>query len=53
MKVCTSITSGWFRQYAYEAYDRVVALDKRQSKTYVQKFKEALEKGLVKPYTKV
>ena len=26
MKVCTSVTSGWFRCYAWESYDKVMAL---------------------------
>jgi len=46
-KVCTSITSGWFRAYAYENYDRVMqAYDPK----YVEKFNKALEEGIVKPF---
>jgi hypothetical protein len=26
MKVCTSITSGWFREFAWENYDNVLDL---------------------------
>lgn len=37
-KVCTSITSGWFREYAWENYFAVLAL---YSPTYVQKFEQA------------
>ena len=47
MKVCTSITSGWFREYAWEHYDRVQALyDER----YVGRFWGAVSSGAVKPY---
>ena len=46
-KVCTSITSGWFRAYAYENYDRAMqAYDPK----YVEKFNQALEDGIVKPF---
>lgn len=47
MKVCTSITSGWFREYAYNHYYEV---QKLYSDSYVLDFEEALSKGLVKPY---
>jgi hypothetical protein len=30
-KVCTSITSGWFREYAWEHYDEVLAIYERMS----------------------
>jgi hypothetical protein len=46
-KVCTSITSGWFRKYAYDNYDKVCGL---YSDNYVNKFKEALDAGLIKPF---
>jgi hypothetical protein len=44
-KVCTSITSGWFREFAYEN-----ALDilKRYPKGYWEKFQQDVESGLVK-----
>ena len=48
-KVCTSITSGWFRAYAYENYDRVMDLF---NEDYVDRFKKALEDGIVKPYAR-
>ncbi|EQA7786791.1 DUF7275 domain-containing protein [Acinetobacter baumannii] len=47
-KVCTSITSGWFRQYAWENYDLVY---KMYDSAYVDKFKHALNKGIIKPYS--
>lgn len=38
-KVCTSITSGWFRQWAWEAYDEVVDLyEKLGEGDYVKRF---------------
>lgn len=46
-KVCTSITSGWFREYAWENYDRVKAM---YNPKYVQWFYSALEAGQVKPF---
>ncbi len=44
-KVCTSITSGWFRAYAYKNYDKVMSL---YNPNYVNKFWEAVAKGVVK-----
>lgn len=45
-KVCTSITGGWFREYAYDNVFKVMYLyDKMFKDTYVSKFKEALSKG--------
>lgn len=46
-KVCTSITSGWFRAYAYENYDRAI---QAYNPKYVEKFKKALKDGIVKPF---
>lgn len=45
MKVCTSITSGWFRQYAWEHYDQVMGL---YNPNYADKFFQAADSGLVK-----
>lgn len=50
MKVCTSITSGWFREFAYENYDSVQEL---YSDTYVDKFWEGVRNGTVKPFDKM
>ncbi len=44
-KVCTSITSGYFRRYAYENYYKVLEM---YSDDYVQWFDEAVENGTVK-----
>jgi hypothetical protein len=46
-KVCTSITSGWFREYAYENYPEIVAM---YDSGYVDKFRKGVESGLVKPH---
>lgn len=46
-KVCTSITSGFFREFAYENYYRVLDL---YSDEYVTMFENALQKGIVKEY---
>lgn len=44
-KVCTSITSGWFRDFAWENYDNVLSM---YDETYVQKFWDAVNEGKVK-----
>ncbi len=44
-KVCTSITSGWFREYAWEHYDAVQAL---YDPEYVRRFLRAVHVGRVK-----
>jgi hypothetical protein len=48
-KVCTSITSGWFREYAYDNYDKIVSL---YDEDYTNKFWNAVQQGIVKPYQK-
>lgn len=45
MKVCTSITSGWWREYAWEHYDAVLTMYKDD---YVDRFRQALVNGVVK-----
>lgn len=47
-KVCTSITSGWFREFAWENYDKVQSL---YSDDYVARFWQGVEGGVVLPYT--
>ncbi len=44
-KVCTSITSGWFREYAYNNYDKVMSM---YDLKYVDRFWTAVESGVVK-----
>ena len=44
-KVCTSITSGWFRDYSWEHYHQALAM---YDPNYVTKFWEDVESGLVK-----
>jgi hypothetical protein len=44
-KVCTSITSGWFREYAWEHYDQVLGM---YDPTYVQRFWDSVQTGDVK-----
>lgn len=46
-KVCTSVTSGWFREFAYNNYDAVFAM---YHESYVDKFKKALDNGQIKPH---
>lgn len=40
-KVCTSITSGWFREFAWDNYDRVWAQYYNTGYNYVEKFEKA------------
>ncbi len=47
-KVCSSITSGWFRQFAYE---NAIEVLKMQPVGYWDKFQRDCESGLVKPFT--
>lgn len=44
-KVCTSITSGWFREFAWEHYDEAVA---RYDDAYVTRFLDGLRTGIVR-----
>lgn len=49
MKVCTSITSGWFREYAWENYDAVMALyNELGEEDYIERFKR--NEQLLRPY---
>jgi hypothetical protein len=49
-KVCTSITSGWFREFAWENYDQVLhLLDSIGDDWYYRKFKEAVAEGELQP----
>lgn len=47
-KVCTSITSGFFREYAWENYDKVIDLYNHVALDYVQRVDKAIECGIVK-----
>lgn len=47
-KVCTSISSGWWREFAYDNYYIVLA---RYSDDYVSKFDKAVADDIVKPFT--
>lgn len=44
MKVCTSITSGWFREFAWENYYKVVEI---YNENYVDQFNRALAAGKI------
>ena len=44
-KVCTSITSGWFREYAWEHYDDALAM---YQPDYVENFFKAEQEGRIK-----
>lgn len=47
-KVCSSITSGWFRAFAYE---NALEILKLYPVNYWDKFQEDVKSGLVKPFT--
>lgn len=48
-KVCTSITSGWFREYAYESFHVVMKFYESMGETdYIERFKA--NQHLVKPF---
>lgn len=49
-KVCTSITSGWFREYAWENYNKVKAM---YHSSFVTKFEQALTAGKILSYNAV
>lgn len=42
-KVCTSITSGWFREYAWENYDKVLEMKRELGDTFL---KERFDSGI-------
>lgn len=46
-KVCTSITSGWFREFAWEHYEEVMRL---YNPDFVEKFQKALIEGRIRPF---
>lgn len=46
--VCTTVTSGWFRAFAWENYEDVLDIQKRMMPNYVDVFKQAVEDGIVK-----
>lgn len=49
-KVCTSITSGWWREFAWENYyDALGKFDQN----YMAKFRRGVNEGIVKPYDPV
>ena len=49
MKVCTSITSGWFREYAWENYEKVLDLYNQLGENdYIERFNK--NQHLLKPY---
>lgn len=48
-KVCTSITSGWFREFAY---DNIIDILLQYSQDYVSKFKHALANGKIRLHDK-
>ena len=50
MKVCSSITSGWFREYAWENYQKVLDLyNDLGENDYIERFNK--NQQLLKPYT--
>lgn len=52
-KVCTSITGGKFRAYAYQNYDKVIALYESEGQNYIDKVREGIRTGVVKRMEKI
>lgn len=52
MKVCTSITSGYFREYSYNQYDTIMRLYRIDKQNFVKRFQWGLDFRIVLPYTK-
>lgn len=50
MKVCTSITSGWFREFAWENYGLCCKLYYSRVQGFYTKFEEALNNGKIIPH---
>lgn len=51
IKVCTSITSGWFREYAYDHFYEVLNLYREMGEDdYIERFKE--NRSVLKPFDK-
>ena len=46
-KICSSVSSGFWREYAWENYYQVLDM---YNGNYVERFKDALRSGLIKPY---
>lgn len=46
-KVCTSITSGWFREFCWENYDKIQEL---YDESYVDRFNYALVNGQIREF---
>jgi hypothetical protein len=46
-KVCTTISSGWWREFAYENYYKVMEI---YPMDYLEKFKTALSRGTILPF---
>lgn len=49
-KVCSSITSGWFREFAYENVFAVLSMFDKMIPNYWEKFQRDVESGLVKRF---
>lgn len=52
MKVCTSITSGWFREFAWEHYGLCCKLYYSRVQGFWDKFQTALNDGKILPHVK-
>lgn len=53
-KTCTTLASGWWRNWAYCNYSNILghALDTGQSHGYYRLFRDGVKNGVVKPYQK-
>jgi hypothetical protein len=51
IKVCTSITSGWFREFAWEHHDVVMDMARNRKFDYFSRFQTALVDGKIQHFT--
>ena len=47
-KVCTSITSGWFRNFSWEHYHEVMDIHYEDTDWFVKRFQDGIKEGIVK-----
>jgi len=49
-RLCSSISSGWWREWAWEHYDEAL---KYYNPNYLDIFDKGVEKGIIKPDTRM
>lgn len=51
-KVCTSITSGWFREFCWQAHDQILLMYHTTEWSYTKRFDNALEAGKIADFNR-